>query len=90
MSQELPIHIRVVKSQELERQAMEQYRSSNAMDEKQSDSGSVSYKDKDCFDGRRCSEYGQCSPSRGTQEKKGKCLAIRSIHFLKKIRRYLA
>lgn len=73
MSQEVPIDIRAVKLQELERQAMEQYRNSN---EKQNDSRSEPHEDKDCSDGRRCSGYGQCSPSGGSREKKGKYLAI--------------
>lgn len=62
--------------QELERQAMEQYRNSNAADERQVDSGSVSREEQDCSDGRRCSGHGQCSPSKGNGEEKSTCLTI--------------
>ncbi|EFN76854.1 hypothetical protein EAI_16502 [Harpegnathos saltator] len=59
-----------LKYQELERQAMEQYKNGNTVDEKQVDSRSASQEDQDCLDGRRCSRYGQCSPSRRDREKK--------------------
>ncbi|XP_032680841.1 uncharacterized protein LOC116848642 [Odontomachus brunneus] len=67
-----------LKYQELERQAMEQYRNSN---DKQGDSRS--HEDKDCLDGRRCSGYGQCSPSGGSREKKGSCLPQPQITLLR-------
>ncbi|XP_025264722.1 uncharacterized protein LOC105251130 [Camponotus floridanus] len=56
-----------LKYQELERQAMEQYGNNSAGDEKRS----VPSENQDCFDGQRCSGYGQCSPSRGRPERKG-------------------
>jgi len=52
-------------SQELERQAMEQYRNGNIGDEKRS-------MDQDCVDGQRCSEYGHCSPVKRHARKKSK------------------
>ncbi|RLU20893.1 hypothetical protein DMN91_007507 [Ooceraea biroi] len=55
-----------LKYQELERQAMEQYGNSSVGDEKRS----ISSEDQDCFDGRRCSGYGQCSPSKKYTKKK--------------------
>ncbi|CAL1687876.1 unnamed protein product [Lasius platythorax] len=58
-----------LKYQELERQAMEQYRNTNAGDERRS----TPSENQDCFDGQRCSGYGQCSPSRGRPERKGSC-----------------
>ncbi|EZA48525.1 hypothetical protein X777_13673 [Ooceraea biroi] len=56
----------IAKLQELERQAMEQYGNSSVGDEKRS----ISSEDQDCFDGRRCSGYGQCSPSKKYTKKK--------------------
>lgn len=50
--------------QELERQAMEQYRNGNTGDEKRS-------MDQDCVDGQRCSEYGHCSPVKRHARRKG-------------------
>lgn len=48
---------------------MEQYRNNTTGDEKRS----ATSEDQDCFDGQRCSGYGQCCPSRGRPERKGKC-----------------
>lgn len=53
--------------QELERQAMEQYGNNNTSDERHS----IPSENQDCFDGQRCSGYGQCSPSRGRKDKCG-------------------
>lgn len=54
--------------QELERQAMEQYRNNNAGGEKRS----VSPEDQDCLDGQQCSGYGHCSPVKGHPGRKSK------------------
>ena len=51
-------------SQELERQAMEQYKN-NTGDEKRS-------MDQDCVDGQTCSEYGHCSPVKRHARRKSK------------------
>lgn len=58
-------NIYITISQELERQAMEQYRNGNAGDEKRS-------KDQDCLDGQRCSGYGHCSPVKRNAGNKSK------------------
>lgn len=67
---------------------MEQYGNSNAGDERRS----IPSENQDCFDGQRCSGYGQCSPSRGRPERKDKCggskvVATSTKCMLKKIQR---
>ncbi|KAL6443307.1 hypothetical protein ACFW04_002891 [Cataglyphis niger] len=65
-----------LKYQELERQAVEQYGNNNTSDERHS----IPSENQDCFDGQRCSGYGQCSPSRG---RKDKCSCFPQITLLK-------
>lgn len=56
---------------------MEQYGNNSAGDEKRS----MPSENQDCFDGQRCSGYGQCSPSRGRPERKGKCDGFKVIEI---------
>lgn len=58
---------------------MEQYGNNNAGEKR-----SISSEDQDCFDGQRCSGYGQCSPSRGRPERKSKCDDFKIIEIFAK------
>lgn len=55
---------------------MEQYGNNNAGEKR-----SIPFENQDCFDGQRCSGYGQCSPSRGRPERKGKCDGFKVIEI---------